>query len=74
MRMTFAMLALMMGLTGAHAAGCLKGALVGGVIGHYAGHHGFLGAAAGCIYGRHQANEEAKRRALQEGQPDRYYR
>ena len=38
------------------AKGCLKGALVGGVAGHYVGHHGLLGAAAGCIVGRHQAN------------------
>jgi len=41
----------------AHAKGCLKGALVGGVAGHYAGHHGWLGAAAGCVVGRHEANK-----------------
>jgi hypothetical protein len=34
------------------AKGCIKGALIGGV----AGHHGLLGAAAGCLVGRHQAN------------------
>ena len=43
----------------ADAKGCIKGALVGGVAGHYAVHHGLLGAATGCIIGRH----EAKRRA-----------
>jgi hypothetical protein len=41
----------------AHARGCLKGALVGGVAGHYMGHHGFLGAAAGCLIGRHEAQK-----------------
>ena len=42
----------------ADAKGCIKGAIVGGVAGHYAGHHGVLGAAAGCLYGRHRANEQ----------------
>ena len=40
----------------AEAKGCIKGALIGGVAGHYAGHHGLLGAAAGCLVGRHQAH------------------
>jgi hypothetical protein len=40
------------------AKGCIKGALVGGVAGHYAGHHGLLGAAAGCLIGRHQAAQK----------------
>ena len=44
--------------------GCIKGALVGGAAGHYAGHHGFLGAAADCVIGRH----EAKKHAAQENQ------
>ena len=44
----------------ADAAGCLKGALVGGVAGHYAGHHGVLGATAGCLIGRHEANKHAR--------------
>jgi hypothetical protein len=39
----------------AHAVGCISGAVVGGVAGHVAGHHGFLGAAAGCAIGHHQA-------------------
>jgi hypothetical protein len=44
----------------ADAKGCLKGAAVGGVAGHYAGHHGFLGAAAGCLIGRHEAKKNAR--------------
>jgi hypothetical protein len=43
------------------AKGCIKGALVGGIAGHYAGHHGLLGAAAGCLIGRHQAHAAQKR-------------
>jgi len=43
----------------ANAAGCLKGAVVGGTAGHFAGHHGLLGAGAGCVVGRHQANKKA---------------
>lgn len=52
---------------GADAKGCLKGAVVGGVAGHYAGHHGLIGAAAGCAYGRHEAN---KRERLQRSNTD----
>ena len=44
----------------AEAKGCLKGATVGGVAGHEAGHHGFLGAAAGCAIGHHEANKRDK--------------
>lgn len=52
--------ALMLGtFVPAQAAGCLKGAAVGGVAGHVAG-HGVLGAAAGCVVGRHQANKSAR--------------
>ncbi len=47
-------------VTSADAKGCIKGAVVGGVAGHYAGHHGFLGAAGGCIVGRHEANKRAQ--------------
>ena len=47
------------------AKGCLKGAVVGGVAGHYAGHHSVLGAAAGCLYGRHRANEQDRQRQQQ---------
>ena len=52
----------------ADAKGCLKGAAVGGVAGHYAGHHGLLGAAAGCLYGRHRANEQ-DRQSQTQGNP-----
>jgi len=44
----------------ANAAGCLKGAVVGGTAGHFAGRHGLLGAGAGCVVGRHQANKKAR--------------
>ena len=44
----------------ADAKGCLKGAAVGGVAGHYADRHGWLGAAAGCLYGRHRAKEQER--------------
>ena len=53
--------------TSAEAKGCIKGALVGGTAGHFAGHHGVLGAAAGCVIGRHEANKRAK---LQRRQTD----
>ena len=57
--LTVAAALLMLGATSAaNAKGCIKGAIVGGVAGHYAGHHGMLGAAAGCLYGRHRANEQ----------------
>jgi hypothetical protein len=50
-------LASMAAVPSAYAKGCIKGAVVGGVAGHVAGHHGLLGAAAGCIIGRHEANK-----------------
>jgi hypothetical protein len=53
----------------ADAKGCLKGAVVGGVAGHYAGHHGVLGAAAGCLYGRHRANEQDRQQTQTQGNP-----
>jgi hypothetical protein len=56
---TFAIV-MLMAPSVSHAKGCIKGALVGGVAGHYAGHHGVLGAAAGCIVGRHQAHAAPK--------------
>jgi len=52
-------------LAPANAAGCMKGAVVGGVAGHYLGHHGWLGAAAGCLIGRHRANSAAHPRPMQ---------
>jgi hypothetical protein len=45
----------------ADAKGCLKGAVVGGIAGHYAGHHGLLGAAAGCLIGRHESKQKDHR-------------
>ena len=44
----------------AAAKGCLRGAFMGGVAGHYVAHHGVLGAAAGCLIGRHQANKRER--------------
>lgn len=52
----------------ASAKGCLKGAAVGGVAGHVAGHHGVLGAAGGCLIGRHRANKQAKENAKAQDQ------
>jgi outer membrane lipoprotein SlyB len=49
----------------ADAAGCLKGAVVGGVAGHYMHHHGVLGATAGCLIGRHEANKQARQQGQQ---------
>jgi uncharacterized protein YcfJ len=49
----------------AEAKGCIKGALVGGVAGHFAGHHGTVGAVAGCVIGRHEANKADAERAAQ---------
>src|SRR6202051_4668484 len=77
MSMRFPMIAALMlaalpasaiGSPSAEAKGCLKGAVVGGVAGHYAGHHGVLGAAAGCLYGRHRAQEQDKQQQSQGGQ------
>jgi len=53
----------------AEAKGCIKGAIVGGLGGHYVG-HGVLGAAAGCLIGRHEARRyEAQRRAVAPARP-----
>jgi len=54
------LLALAAAAVPADAKGCIKGAVVGGVAGHVAGHHGFLGAAAGCLIGRHEATKNEK--------------
>ena len=43
----------------ADAKGCIKGALVGGIAGKMAG-HGKIGAVAGCVIGRHQANKRGR--------------
>jgi hypothetical protein len=52
------------------AKGCIKGAVVGGVAGHYSGHHGVLGAAAGCVVGRHEAKKHAREDAERRNQID----
>jgi hypothetical protein len=44
------------------------------VAGHYAGHHGLLGAGAGCVIGRHEANKHARARAERERSYERGYR
>ncbi len=54
--------------TGVDAKGCLKGAIVGGVAGHYAGHHGFVGAVAGCLVGRHAAKVRQQQQQQQQNQ------
>jgi hypothetical protein len=64
----FAALVLAVGINSANAKGCLKGALVGGAAGHFAGHHGVLGAAAGCVIGRHEANKRARDQETQQNQ------
>jgi len=51
----------------ASAKGCLKGAFVGGVAGHYAGHHTILGAAAGCLVGRHEAKKKQENQTTGRG-------
>jgi outer membrane lipoprotein SlyB len=58
----------------ADAKGCLKGAAVGGVAGHFAGHHGILGAVAGCVIGRHDANKRHQTQIDQTGETDRQLR
>jgi len=61
-------------VTSVEAKGCLKGAAVGGVAGHFAGHHGVLGAAAGCVVGRHEANKRNKMQVNQSNQTNRELR
>ena len=55
----------------AQAKGCVKGAVIGGVAGHYAVHHGWLGAAAGCLIGRHEAKKH--KRAMQRPSPNQVH-
>jgi hypothetical protein len=56
----------------ADAKGCIKGAVVGGAVGHYTSHHGLIGAAAGCLIGRHEAakHERERDQAREPGRPD----
>ena len=65
----FAVAVFALAANSADAKGCLKGAFVGGVAGHYAGHHGVLGAAAGCLYGRHHAKEQERLKDQQQQPP-----
>ena len=59
------------------AAGCLKGAAVGGAAGHLMGHHTLLGAGAGCLVGRHEANrnerEDTYRNAREDSRQEREF-
>jgi hypothetical protein len=68
MKMIVALSAVMLAATvasvPADAKGCLKGAVAGGAVGHYAGHHGFLGAAAGCLIGRHEAAQREREQEI----------
>ena len=59
-----AILGLAFSCPAAEAKGCIKGAIVGGIAGHLAG-HGKVGAVAGCIIGRHEANKQDANRAEQ---------
>lgn len=54
--------------TPAQAAGCLKGAAIGAVAGHFMGRHALLGAGAGCVVGRTNANRrDVRDRAYEPG-------
>jgi hypothetical protein len=61
-----AVLAALVSTSAAQAKGCIKGALIGGTAGHFAGHHGFLGATAGCLIGRHEAKKHAREQQMRE--------
>jgi hypothetical protein len=52
----------------AQAKGCVGGAVVGGVAGHFAGHHPIVGAAAGCLVGRHMAKTKAAKQQAAQAQ------
>ena len=73
MKTRLCIIAMLLGIAGApqiaSAKGCLKGAAVGGVGGHVAGGHGVIGAAAGCVVGRHMANKKDKQQAAVQAQP-----
>jgi hypothetical protein len=75
MRAMFAGLAVILAIAAttisADAKGCIEGAVVGGIAGHYAGHHAVLGAAAGCLVGRHAARVHEK--TTQNPSPDQVH-
>jgi uncharacterized protein YcfJ len=52
----------------AEAKGCIKGAVLGGLAGHMAG-HGKIGAVAGCVIGRHEANKQDAQKGDQKAPP-----
>lgn len=62
-----AVLGLTLSSVAAEAKGCIKGAIIGGIAGHYAG-HGKVGAVAGCVIGRHEANKADAERANRRSQ------
>ena len=63
-----AVMGLVLSSVAAEAKGCIKGAIIGGIAGHYAG-HGKVGALAGCVIGRHEANKADAERAQKAQQP-----
>jgi hypothetical protein len=65
-----AMAGLALSSAAADAKGCIKGAIIGGIAGHYAG-HGKIGAVAGCVIGRHEANKADAARGEQRPAPQR---
>lgn len=59
--LVFAGLTLALAAAQSQAAGCLKGAAVGSIGGNFVGSgHAMLGAAGGCLVGRHVADKKAK--------------
>jgi outer membrane lipoprotein SlyB len=65
--------ALMLAAPAANAKGCVKGAVVGGVAGHYVGSgHGVLGAAAGCLVGRHYGKKHAREQQIRQNTGRKY--
>jgi len=56
-------LSMSLAASSADAKGCIKGALVGGIAGKMAG-HGKIGAVAGCVIGRHQANKRDRQQGV----------
>jgi hypothetical protein len=66
---------LVLASTAAEAKGCIKGAILGGLGGHYIGHQvrgghlpTVIGAATGCLVGRHEAHRRV-RAAARPAQP-----
>jgi uncharacterized protein YcfJ len=61
----------MVGIIGKAPGNCMtpsrfKGAIIGGLAGHMAG-HGKVGAIAGCVIGRHEANKADAEKANSTG-------